>query len=68
MKIKKGDTVQVHRRQGQGRQGQGHRGLPETQRVLVEGVNRIKKHTKVSTTQRGAPAGRHRHARRPRST
>lgn len=30
---------------------------PETNRVLVEGVNRIKKHTKVSTTQRGAKSG-----------
>ncbi len=30
---------------------------PERNRVLVEGVNRIKKHTKVSTTQRGAKSG-----------
>jgi large subunit ribosomal protein L24 len=29
----------------------------DTQRVLVEGVNRIKKHTRVSTTQRGAKTG-----------
>jgi large subunit ribosomal protein L24 len=30
---------------------------PKEQRVLVEGVNRIKKHTRVSTTQRGARTG-----------
>jgi large subunit ribosomal protein L24 len=31
--------------------------LPGVNRVLVEGVNRVKKHTKVSTTQRGAQVG-----------
>ncbi|MGH3625550.1 MAG: 50S ribosomal protein L24, partial [Sciscionella sp.] len=30
---------------------------PKDQRVLVEGVNRIKKHTKVTQTQRGAQSG-----------
>lgn len=30
---------------------------PDTGRVLVEGVNRIKKHTRVSRTQRGAQSG-----------
>jgi len=30
---------------------------PDRNRVLVEGVNRIKKHTPVSTTQRGARSG-----------
>ena len=30
---------------------------PETDRVLVEGVNRIKKHTKVGQSARGAKTG-----------
>jgi large subunit ribosomal protein L24 len=30
---------------------------PKKARILVEGVNRIKKHTKVTTTQRGAQTG-----------
>ena len=30
---------------------------PERQRVVVEGVNRIKKHTKVGQTARGAKTG-----------
>ena len=30
---------------------------PETQRVLVEGVNRVKKHTKVGTSGRGSKTG-----------
>jgi large subunit ribosomal protein L24 len=31
--------------------------MPTKGRVLVEGVNRVKKHTKVTTTQRGAQVG-----------
>ena len=59
MKIKKGDTVQVISgpRESRGKQGKVIQVYPDTQRVLVEGVNRIKKHTKVSTTQRGAKSG-----------
>ncbi len=63
MRIKKGDTVQlmVGRSQANG----GDRGktgkviavYPETQRVLVEGIRRIKKHTKVSSTGRGTKTG-----------
>ncbi len=30
---------------------------PRTSRLLVEGVNRIKKHTKVASTARGAKTG-----------
>ncbi|MBA2323240.1 MAG: 50S ribosomal protein L24, partial [Pseudonocardiales bacterium] len=30
---------------------------PARDRVLVEGVNRIKKHTRITTTQRGAQSG-----------
>jgi large subunit ribosomal protein L24 len=57
LKIKKGDTVQVIAGKDKGAKGKVILVSKETQRVLVEGVNRIKKHTRVSTTQRGAKTG-----------
>jgi large subunit ribosomal protein L24 len=57
MKIKKGDTVQVISGKDRGVQGKVIEAYPDTRRVLVEGVNRIKKHTKVGQTQRGAKTG-----------
>lgn len=63
MRIKKGDTVQVITGRAKSRGGsRGETGkviavYPDTNRVLVEGVNRIKKHTKVGTTGRGAKTG-----------
>ena len=57
MKIKKGDRVIVVTGKDKGVTGKVIEAYPETDKVLVEGVNRIKKHTKVSTTQRGAKTG-----------
>jgi large subunit ribosomal protein L24 len=57
MKVKKGDTVLVIAGKDKGARGKVIQAYPERDRVLVEGVNRIKKHTKVSTTQRGAKSG-----------
>jgi len=57
MKVKKGDTVLVIAGKDKGAKGKVIQAYPETQRVLVEGVNRIKKHTKISRTQRGAQTG-----------
>ncbi len=59
MRIKKGDTVQVisGSQENKGKKGKVIEVYPDTQRVLVEGVNRIKKHTKVGTTGRGARTG-----------
>jgi len=63
MKIKKGDLVQVISGRAQknggdrGKQGKVIAVYPETQRVLVEGINRITKHTKAGTTGRGARTG-----------
>src|SRR6059058_4166998 len=57
MKIKKGDTVLVIAGKDKGAKGKVIQAYPERDRVLVEGVNRIKKHTKVSTTARGAKTG-----------
>jgi large subunit ribosomal protein L24 len=57
VKVKKGDTVLVIAGKDKGAKGKVIQSYPDTSRVLVEGVNRIKKHTKVSTTQRGAKSG-----------
>jgi large subunit ribosomal protein L24 len=62
-RIKKGDTVQVI--SGPSKEKGGYRGergkviavYPDTQRVLVEGINRVKKHTKVGTSGRGSKTG-----------
>ena len=57
MKIKKGDTVKVISGPDRGAKGKVIAAYPKEQRVLVEGVNRIKKHTRITTTQRGAQTG-----------
>ena len=57
MKIKKGDTVQVIAGKDKGAKGKVIQAYPDKQRVLVEGVNRIKKHTRISQNQRGAQSG-----------
>jgi large subunit ribosomal protein L24 len=57
MKVRKGDTVLVIAGKDKGAKGKVIQAYPERNRVLVEGINRIKKHTKVSTTQRGAKSG-----------
>ncbi len=57
LRIKKGDTVLVLSGKDKGLTGKVMQSYPETDRVLVEGVNRIKKHTKVGQTQRGAKTG-----------
>jgi large subunit ribosomal protein L24 len=57
MKVKKGDTVVVIAGKDKGAKGKVIQSYPDRNRVLVEGVNRIKKHTKVTQTQRGAQSG-----------
>ena len=57
MKVKKGDTVLVIAGKDKGAKGRVIQAYPRTGRVLVEGVNRIKKHTRISRTQRGAQTG-----------
>ena len=44
MKIKKGDMVQVISGKDKGAQGKVIEAYPQRDKVLVEGVNRIKKH------------------------
>jgi len=45
--IKKGDTVKVIAGKDKGAEGKVIQVLREEQRVIVEGVNRVKKHTKM---------------------
>src|SRR4029453_13298464 len=44
--IKKNDTVTVMTGKDRGKQGRVLKGLPENNRLIVEGVNFIKRHTK----------------------
>ena len=57
MKVKKGDTVEVIAGKDKGARGKVIAAYPKLDRVLVEGVNRVKKHTRIRTTQRGAKTG-----------
>jgi large subunit ribosomal protein L24 len=57
VKVKKGDTVLVIAGKDKGAKGKVIQAYPTRDRVLVEGVNRIKKHTRVSQNQRGAQSG-----------
>ena len=57
MKIKKGDTVLVIAGKDKGARGKVIQSYPVRNRVLVEGVNRIKKHTAISRNERGAQSG-----------
>jgi large subunit ribosomal protein L24 len=63
IRIKKGDTVQLITGRTQANGGDRHKTgkvlavYPETGRVLVEGINRIKKHTKEAASGRGTKTG-----------
>jgi large subunit ribosomal protein L24 len=55
--VRKGDTVRVVAGKARGMEGKVIQVLPDSERVIVEGVNRVKKHTKVQQTQRGGTTG-----------
>ena len=55
LNIKKGDTVRVIAGKDKGAEGKVIKVLREEERLIVEGVNRIKKHTKV--VNQGGRAG-----------
>lgn len=46
--VRKDDTVVVITGKDKGKQGKVQKVLPKTNRVVVEGVNMVKKHTKPS--------------------
>ena len=55
MKVKKGDTVVVIAGKDRGLKGKVLAAQPGSDRVIVEGINRIKRHTKV--VNQGGRAG-----------
>lgn len=54
MNIKKGDTVRVITGKDDGKKGKVLRVIPKENRIVVEGVNKVKKHQKPS---RSLPQG-----------
>ena len=48
LKLRKGDRVRVLRGKDRGQTGEISRVLPREGRVIVEGVNRVKKHQKAT--------------------
>ena len=65
MKVKKGDEVVVIAGKDRGVRGKVLEVDPETSKIVVEGVNRVTKHTRLSTTARGAKAGGIEHVEAP---
>ena len=57
LNIRKGDLVQVISGKDRGVKGKVIEVFPEGDKVIVEGVNRIKKHTKIGQNARGAKTG-----------
>ena len=53
MKIKKGDDVIVLAGRDKGRKGEVLRAMPAEDRVVVQGVNMVKRHTRPSPGQTG---------------
>jgi large subunit ribosomal protein L24 len=57
VKVKKGDTVEVIAGNDKGKRGKVISSDPRRGKVIVEGINRVKKHERIRTTQRGAKTG-----------
>lgn len=53
MKIKKGDQVVVLTGKDKGQQGEVLKAIPKEQRLLVKGINLVKKHRRPSATNPG---------------
>jgi large subunit ribosomal protein L24 len=51
LNVKRGDRVKVIAGKDKGKEGKVLRTFPEKQRVVVEGVNKIKKHTRPTQKQ-----------------
>jgi large subunit ribosomal protein L24 len=67
VKVKKGDTVLVIAGKDRGVKGKVLAVSPETGKVIVEGVNRVQKHEKI-TRPAGAPRPVASPTRKPAST
>ncbi len=53
LKIKKGDKVVVLAGKDKGKTGEVVKAFPRDSKVIVQGINMIKRHTKPSTTAQG---------------
>ena len=53
LKIRKGDRVEVTTGKDKGKRGEVLKVLPKANRVIVNGVNVVKRHTRPSTTEQG---------------
>jgi len=53
MKIRKGDQVVVTTGRDKGKQGEVLRAMPKDNKVVVQGVNMVKRHTRPSQTNAG---------------
>lgn len=51
LNVRRGDRVKVITGKDAGKEGKILRALPEKQRVIVEGVNKVKKHTRPTQKQ-----------------
>jgi large subunit ribosomal protein L24 len=65
MKVKKGDEVVVIAGKDRGVKGKVIAADPTTNKVVVEGVNRVTKHTRITTGTRGAKQGGIEHIEAP---
>ncbi len=54
MKVRKNDTVIIIAGKDKGKKGKVRRAIPEEHRVLVEGLNMIKRHSRASRAARQA--------------
>ncbi len=57
MKIKKGDEVVVIAGKDRGKTGKVLASFPTENKLLIEGINRITKHTPVASNARGSKTG-----------
>ena len=57
MNIKKGDLVQVISGKDKGLQGKVIQAFPDTDKVIVEGINRVTRHLKVDEPRFGSKTG-----------
>ncbi len=53
IKDRKGDRVRVQTGRDKGKRGEILKVMPKDQRLIVQGVNLVKRHTKPSTTTQG---------------
>ena len=65
LKVKKGDTVAVIAGKDLGVQGRILEVLPKKNKVIVEGVNRVTRHEKITMNRRGTQTGGIQHKEAP---